>query len=296
MTILLFTPASVKRRVASMPSTPGIRMSIRTTSGSSVRTASIAADPSPASPTTSRSGWASRIIRNPARISAWSSTMRTRIEPPPCPPPRAGEGLLPAIALNWGGSEGQAGVERESARGIASRFKLPAEKRDPLPHANQPVSRRGGGVAAVAGAVIANVEGEHRLRVVHPDVDAPGARVFEDVGRGFLHDPVGGQVDGGWTRTRFAIHAGVDLESGGAQSLDQAAQLADAGLRAAIGCGSVASTQGPEQPIQRDQGLACRGFDQAERLGRCLGLRRLNRTRRTCLDRDHADVVRDHVV
>src|ERR1700726_1738041 len=34
MTILLFTPASVRRRVASMPSTPGIRMSIRTTSGS----------------------------------------------------------------------------------------------------------------------------------------------------------------------------------------------------------------------------------------------------------------------
>src|ERR1700694_5625259 len=253
MTILLFTPASVRWRVASIPSTPGMRMSIRTTSGSSVRTASIAADPSPASPTTSRSGWASRIIRKPARISAWSSTMRTRIRPPPCPPPGAGEGVLAAIARKRGGSEWKAGVDRESAGGIASRLKLAAEERDPLAHPDQPVSRRGGRVTAVACAVVANIEGEHPLRVVHPDIDAPGARVFKDVGGCLLHDPVGGQVDRGRKRPRFAIHPGVDLESGGAQRHDQVAQLADAGLRATIRSGTIAAAQHAEQPVQFDQ-------------------------------------------
>ena len=62
-------------RVASMPSTPGIRMSITTTSGRSRRTSGATAAPSPASPTTSNSG--SRIARSPVRISGSSSTSRT---------------------------------------------------------------------------------------------------------------------------------------------------------------------------------------------------------------------------
>src|SRR5438094_887985 len=177
-----------------MPSTPGIRMSISTTSGRSVRTASIAADPSPASPTTSRSGCASRIMRKPARTSAWSSTIRTLIMPPPCPPPE-GEGVLAGI-------EGQAGVDGEAAGGIAPR----------------------------------------------------------------------------------------------AQFLDQACQLTDAGLWAAIGGGAVASAQHAEQPVQLDQGLARRRFDQAEGLRGCRGAGVLHGTRRAGLDRNHADIVRDHVM
>ena len=69
-------PAS--RRVASTPSIRGIRMSIRMTSGLWRRASSTASTPSAASATTRRSGWASRIIRKPARISAWSSAMSSR--------------------------------------------------------------------------------------------------------------------------------------------------------------------------------------------------------------------------
>ena len=56
-----------------------MRMSISTMSGRSARTWSTASRPSPASPTTSIAGSASRIMRNPARTSAWSSTSRMRI-------------------------------------------------------------------------------------------------------------------------------------------------------------------------------------------------------------------------
>ena len=67
------------RSAARRPSSSGIRMSISTTSGRRRRTTSTAARPSPASPTTCRSGSASRITRNPARSSAWSSAITTLI-------------------------------------------------------------------------------------------------------------------------------------------------------------------------------------------------------------------------
>src|ERR1700694_5969702 len=203
MTILPGTPASASPRVASMPSTPGIRTSIRTTSGRSVRTASIAADPSPASPTTSRSGCASRIMRKPARTKAWSSTIKTRINPHPDPPPRAGEGVLAANSHDcegryppsgWG-LEWQAAVDREPPRPIAPGMQLAAKQRDALAHADQSVARRRGRVTAVPGAVIADVERQHGFAVAHADVDAACAGVLEDVGGRLLQDAIGGEVE-----------------------------------------------------------------------------------------------------
>ncbi len=101
-------------------------------------------------------------------------------------------------------------------------MKFAAEQRDTLAHPDQPVSRRGGGVAPVAGAVVADVESEHRFRVMHPDIHAPGAGMLENVGGCLLHDSVSGQIDGRREGSRLAIDSGVDLEPGGAQSLDQA--------------------------------------------------------------------------
>ena len=65
------------RRVASMPSTPGMRMSITITSGRRRRTSGATSAPSPASPSTVRSGSASTIARRPVRISGSSSTSST---------------------------------------------------------------------------------------------------------------------------------------------------------------------------------------------------------------------------
>jgi len=67
----------VIRRVASIPSSTGMRMSISTTSGLTRLTAATASEPSAASATTSRSASASRIFRRPVRIIAWSSATTT---------------------------------------------------------------------------------------------------------------------------------------------------------------------------------------------------------------------------
>src|SRR5665647_2144005 len=69
----------VSWRVTSTPFIGGSRISISTTSGPSWLTRARATGPPSASPTTWRSGCASRIWRVPARCRAWSSTTTTRI-------------------------------------------------------------------------------------------------------------------------------------------------------------------------------------------------------------------------
>ena len=71
------------RLVASIPSTPGMRMSMRITSGASAALISIAASPSSACQVTSMSSWESTTIAKPARTSIWSSASATRITPSP---------------------------------------------------------------------------------------------------------------------------------------------------------------------------------------------------------------------
>jgi hypothetical protein len=68
------------RRVASMPSIPGMRTSISTTSGESCRTSSIASTPERAWPITSRSSPDSRKTRD-SRNPSLSSTTSTRMRP-----------------------------------------------------------------------------------------------------------------------------------------------------------------------------------------------------------------------
>src|SRR5215469_6622356 len=79
MRILLAGAAAVIAAVAWIPFMPGIRTSISTTSGCRALGMRTPVAPSAASPTTSMSGSASRIIRKPRRSRDWSSTSRTRI-------------------------------------------------------------------------------------------------------------------------------------------------------------------------------------------------------------------------
>jgi hypothetical protein len=67
------------RFVASTPSTPGIAMSIRITSGFSAAASRIACSPSYALPTTSIRSSMVRIASSASAKSRWSSAMRTRI-------------------------------------------------------------------------------------------------------------------------------------------------------------------------------------------------------------------------
>ena len=63
-------PEVTIRRVASSPSSPGIRTSISTTSGWTRSTSATASAPSAASPTTSTSSLSPRIMEKPLRTSA----------------------------------------------------------------------------------------------------------------------------------------------------------------------------------------------------------------------------------
>src|SRR5450755_516312 len=67
---------SATRRVASIPFNSGMATSITITSGCNWPARSRASRPLPASPTISISGCAARIILNPCRTTAWSSTNR----------------------------------------------------------------------------------------------------------------------------------------------------------------------------------------------------------------------------
>jgi hypothetical protein len=70
--------AASTRRVASMPPSPGIFMSMSTTSGSSSPLRLMASSPVVASPATSMSGCVERRPRIPSRKRGWSSAIRTR--------------------------------------------------------------------------------------------------------------------------------------------------------------------------------------------------------------------------
>ena len=79
MMIRVLAPAGTADRirfVASIPSIPGMRMSMSTTSGRSFAVAATASAPSAASAATSIPADA-RISRNPPRTSAWSSAITT---------------------------------------------------------------------------------------------------------------------------------------------------------------------------------------------------------------------------
>ena len=74
--------AAVIWRVASMPSSTGIRTSISTTSGWAARATATASAPLAASPTTVSPSVAAMIPQNPTRTSAWSSATATEIVTP----------------------------------------------------------------------------------------------------------------------------------------------------------------------------------------------------------------------
>ena len=71
--------AARMRRVASSPSSSGMRMSIRTTVGWKRAALSTASSPLLASATTSMSSSPESSMRKPARTIDWSSATRTRI-------------------------------------------------------------------------------------------------------------------------------------------------------------------------------------------------------------------------
>src|SRR5215216_7140082 len=281
------------RRVASRPSSTGMRMSISTTSGRVERASSTAAAPSPASPTTSMSPASSSRARNPARTSPWSSTSRTLITgaPPRGSPDPAGSS----------GAHREAGLDAEPAPGPGAGLQAAPEGTGPLPHARDPLSAPAGPVArrvVRAGPVVDDLDLDPAVVVGDGDVGPAGPGVAHDVGERLLDHPVGGQVDGRREPPRLALQRHPDLHPGPGRLDDQGVQLGQAGRRgqrrpAGV---AVALAEHAQHGVQLPEGLVAGLADGGQRVGGLVGPAVQQVGRDPGLDADHPDGVGDHVV
>src|SRR5829696_7393739 len=191
-------------RVASRPSIPGMRTSMRIRSGTSERPSSTASRPSLASPTISRSGSRLRSPRSPRRTRSWSSAIRSRFRSP----------LLISIEIlghhDVGAvDQGDLGDYQGALAGAAGDAELPAEQGDPLAHPGQADPLAGAAAAAPgneAPPVVPYLQPDPATPVgsqrggrtfLEGEIHALGARVLADVVERLLHDPEDGGLGRG---------------------------------------------------------------------------------------------------
>src|SRR3954471_16116424 len=165
------------RRVAASPSSTGIRTSIRMTSGVSSAASSTACAPSPAWPTTSRSGCASSSALNPARTISWSSTTMTLMATSHLPPDR-NERLHQITAF----------------RG-RSRAHRPVDERHSLSHPDEAVAATGRRYDGVGRPFVLHSHLELVCAVPHRHLHNRVQRVPHRVAQRLLHHPVGSQLN-----------------------------------------------------------------------------------------------------
>src|SRR5688572_24694862 len=193
------------RRVASSPSSSGMRMSIKTTAGRKRAAFSTASSPLLASATTSMSGSPESSMRKPARTIDWSSATRTRtvigFERCSC--------VLPV--------KGEARAEDEAPVGCGPRVHLAAVDLHPFADADEAVAetvgRRG------ARAVVDDFELDLVGAITDDHVGVAGVRVLERVGQALLHDPIRRQLDRAREREGVTVHVQPDRKPGAADVL-----------------------------------------------------------------------------
>src|SRR5579863_2856782 len=262
--------------VASMPSTPGIWMSMSAMSGRCSAHNSTACRPSQASATTSMSSSESSRDRMPLRISAWSSASR----------------ILITIALV---PDGQFGPDLEAAALARPGVELPAERRYPLPHPDQ-AHPRSRGHRAHAGSVVVDLDGQGAGRVVQVNGGARPAGVAADVVERFLHDPVGRLVDLGRQRPPSAGEGERHGQAGRARPGHQAVQLAEAAAVTVLAAAVVLAAEHAERGAQLPGGVRARFLDGQQRGRDVLAALARQVHGHAGLDLDHGDAVGQGVV
>src|SRR5690606_36101709 len=164
--------------MASTPPPPGMRRSMRITSGSSAAARSSASTPSAASPSTRKPAADANMPRRPSRTTGWSST--TSRETVGCP----GASVMAdqRYASRHRRPQSRLGLDAEG----------PGDAFGAGPHAVEAESARagaGGADARVeAASVVADVEGDRVAHVGEGDADPGGARVPCGVGQRLLRD------------------------------------------------------------------------------------------------------------
>src|SRR5919106_1468424 len=106
--------------------------------------------------------------------------------------------------------DGQNRPEAEAATGSIPCFERPAEERDSLPDAEQPMTRRRRGRAL---AIVDDLDLDEALAVADPDAGTRGAGMAQDVRQRLLDDPVRGQLDARREPGGLAFDADFDGET-----------------------------------------------------------------------------------
>ena len=135
----------------------------------------------------------SRISRKPLRTSAWSSAISDADHADPSTAARRGRGS-----------------RRRRPRPALERA---AEERDALAHPDEPVPAAGGRRAG-AGAVVGTSRLSDLRLAVERTLPRRTGRVLRDVRQRLLDDPVGGEVDAGWSGRSLPRTSSVDVEPG----------------------------------------------------------------------------------
>src|SRR4028119_2092644 len=162
---------------ASTPSTFGMSRSRRITSGCTLSASLTTSSPSPASPTTSKSGWVPRTATRPSRSIGWSSATRSLILSTPELPER------------------DRGLDAGSPFRAAVHPKRAAQHLHPLPHADDPVPalRHLRGVEPAAIVLHHEPDGFRRGDEPYGDAACPGVPGY--VAEGLPAHAVDGRLD-----------------------------------------------------------------------------------------------------
>ncbi len=119
---------------------------------------------------------------------------------------------------------------------------LPADRRDPLVHADQ---AEAGALTGGAGTVVTYAQSERVGVVVQLDLDRRARRVPPSVGQRLLHEPVCGQLDAGRKRRNRPLEHEPHRRPGGARGLEQVAEPVEPGLRLALAGPRCAARRAP---------------------------------------------------
>src|SRR4051812_20801213 len=190
---------SASRRVASMPSTRGMRRSMRTTSAARATASRTASSPSAAVPTTSMPGSSPRSISSPSRTTRWSSASSTRIGSPSIAAPLRDEQFDAEARVGRRGGE----TSPQQLRALA--------------HAGQPVAEAGlalalDGARVPVGADVLHDEARAVGLVAQTQVDVGGARVAAHVRQRLLGGAVDGEARLGAELARPAVEREVAVD------------------------------------------------------------------------------------
>ena len=167
-----------------------------------------------------------------------------------------------------------------------------------LAHPEQAMPGRGVAVGWHARTVVPDPHVERGVGVVELDVHGRARRVAPRVGQRLLDDPVGRELQARLQRDDLAGHdePGAGATGGVARSVDQVDKVAQPRLWCSHGDRVGVLPQHAEQPSHLAEGLTCGLADGGQPL-RALGWHaRRRQPGRLGLDRDHRDVVGDHVV